>query len=158
MLLAVLLEPFCSFLFSSTFLCFIQLLMPHVSHYWNLESFFLSRAGRSQVLFGMIISVHPGRYLLRVILHTEQHYSEVHYVYMDGYQSHERDCSHWNWSCWLISVISHWWNSTVSCSQGILLNGKKYSRCSLPAVQTGRPLLAQEDKQYKQVFLGFPGS
>lgn len=33
---------------------------------------FLSRAGRSQVLFGMTISVHPSRYLLRVILHAEK--------------------------------------------------------------------------------------
>lgn len=69
-------------------------LATYCSH-WHLEPFLVSKAGRTQVPLAMIIRMHPGRHPPRVILQSEQHYSEAHCVYMDRCLSCERGCSHY---------------------------------------------------------------
>lgn len=150
----VFLESFHSFLLSSTFCISSSFFCHTFCSNWNLEPFLLSRAGRSQLPFGMIISVHPGRYLLRVILQGEQRYSEVHYVYMDGCQSHERGCNH----CEIAHADFTLVKFHCLLDQGILLIGKNIPDVLPQVYKQENPwllTLAQGDMSHKQVFLGF---
>lgn len=57
--------------------------------------------------FAMIIRMHPGRHALSTILQSEQHYSEVQCVYVDGWM----DVCHMSEVAITITLfmwISHW--------------------------------------------------
>lgn len=130
----VLLKSFHSFMLSST-LCVSSSFFATFCSNWNLEPFLLSQSGGSQDSFGMIVRAHPGRYFLRVILQSKQHYSEVHFVYMDGCQSHDRGCNH--------CEIAHADFTLVkfhSLRQRHPFQWQKSSSSSLPVVQRGKPL------------------
>ena len=103
----VFLKSFHSFLLSSTF-CISSSFFCHILQ--QLEPEALSPEPSWQISgarsFGVIIRVHPGtldRVILRVILQREQHYSEVHYPWMDV--SHMREVSI---TVKLLMQISHW--------------------------------------------------
>lgn len=91
---------------------------------------------------------------LRVILQGEQHYSEVHYVYMGGCQSHERGCNH----CEIAHADFTLVKFHCLLHQGILLIGKNIPDVLSQVYKQENPwllTLAQGDMSYKQVFLWF---
>lgn len=85
---AVFLKSFHSFLPSPTF-CIASTFFSHILQPLACGALSCEQSWQNSGAIG-----HPSRHPLRVILQSEQHYSEVQYVYMDGCLSRERGCNH----------------------------------------------------------------